>query len=281
MGRKREKRQKRTRRLFRVTQARDVVSTTYSYPTNPLPAMLEEETRLNEDFETEYGEIAALWSSIDTLRRILVEKRPSLEDTSTYRAALDLLAAKALGDARGAYVLVRCGYLLASLGPLRASQEAADLMQYFRLNPDEVDAWRAEDEKFASLGWIRKELPVDPTLIYDFLAYGLHANWRFIPHLMSDASVTDTNYEITPGPIRNSAYTVLFALSSAHQALRALGELYNHAPVVGQPWRDQYEELVRNLERLLQEFRTLAKRDLAAVGRLVAEAEAASTPTQD
>ncbi|MGH7490702.1 MAG: hypothetical protein ACREMY_34570, partial [bacterium] len=139
------------------------------------PPLSEEERRLDEEFESTYADTTELWESIDLLRRIIVEMRAALDDSSTHRAAIDLLGAKALVEARSAYLLVRRGYSIASLGPLRSALEAVDLMVYFRLNPSEVDAWAAEDEKFSSLGWIRKHLPEDPTPLYDFLAYGMHA----------------------------------------------------------------------------------------------------------
>lgn len=132
------------------------ISTTYSYPAGMLPTMREEEDRLDREFEKEFDGISVLWDRIDLLRRTLLEKRAALDDSSNFRSALDLLAAKGISDARAAFVLVRRGYALACLGPLRSALEAVDLMQYFRLNPTEVELWHIEDERFATLGWVGK-----------------------------------------------------------------------------------------------------------------------------
>jgi len=202
-----------------------------------LPTMREEEDRLDREFEKEFDGISVLWDRIDLLRRTLLEKRAALDDSSNFRSALDLLAAKGISDARAAFVLVRRGYALACLGPLRSALEAVDLMQYFRLNPTEVELWHIEDERFATLGWVGKNLPEDLTPTYDFLAYGMHANWWFIPSMLSCSDlVAERNYEIVPGPVRNRLYAPMLALSSVHQALRGLGELHQHSPlIVGQP----------------------------------------------
>jgi hypothetical protein len=253
----------RSRRLFPEDESLYTVPSTYSYPSQMLPTLPDEEERLDQKFASRYSDMVGHWECIDVLRRIMVEMRAQLDDSSNYRAAIDLLGAKAITDARSAYLLVKRGYALASLGPLRSGLEAVALMAYFRLNTAEVEAWRAEDPRFGSLGWIRKKLPEDPTPIYDFFAYGMHANWRFIPHLLSRGPSNERNFEIVPGPVRNETYTVLFALSSIHQALRALGELHQHQPdCVRQTWRDQYTDCANKSQQLLKDF---AMKSTAAV----------------
>lgn len=192
-----------------------------------------------------------LLSRLYVLHRLLMESRVALEDSSELRGALDLLGAKAFADARAAHILLARGYPLASLGPLRAAAEASDLMAYFLRHPDEVGPWQREDPRFDNLGWVRKKLPQDPTPTYEFLAFGMHANWRLIPHLMAeepDPLSIPLRYEMSIGPSANLQIIGLLAGLTALQVMKTIAALHDHRPdLVSQIWRDEFAVVQRQL----------------------------------
>lgn len=230
---------------------KDRIPVNYSFPSEPLPDVAETERQLATEFPNLFPDIVKQWSQLLTLHRILIERRATLEDNSELRVALDLLGSKAFADARAAQVLLQQGYAMASLGPLRAATEAADLMDYLLRSPAEAKLWLEEDKKFDRLDWIRKELPVDPSPWYEFLNWGMHANWRFIPQLMrKEGSPLDTHYEIIPGPTRNETFTELLSGAAIFAALKIIALLHDqHRDLVHDVWRTEYRScLGRNKE---------------------------------
>lgn len=228
----------------------DSVQPTYGLPREPLPDFSDTEDALAAEFQRNFPEIAKQWSQVIVLYRVLMEKRAILKDSSDLRVALDLLGTKAFSDTRGAQLLVERGYTLASLGPLRAASEAADLMYYFIRCPTDVALWFSENTKFDNLAWVRRELPENPEPFYEFVNWSMHANSRFIaPFLSREASPSSTHYEITPGPVRNSL-TRAFSAAALYQSLRVLGLLHRHQPdQVSQLWTEQLRScLDRNTE---------------------------------
>lgn len=154
-------------------------------------------------------------------------------------------------------------------------------MQYLQLHPDEAQRWAMEDPKFQRLGWVRSKVPSDAGIAYDFLAYGLHANWRFIPHMMSDdLAPTSTHYEIIAGPVLNG-YAELLSLSSVFLAERTLSTLYAHGPgIVSSMWIDEYNRCVEEFGRLQKNLSaaTTASLELAkAAARALQQGQAESS----
>ena len=257
---------------------KDRIRVNYSFPSELLPDVEEEERRLAKQFPEVFPEIVRQWSQLTTLHRILIEKRTALEDQSDVRIALDLLGSKAFADGRGAQVLLQQGYAMASLGPLRAALEAADLMDYLLKNPPEATHWLGEDQRFDRLDWVRKKLPVDPTPFYEFLNWGMHANWRFIPHLMrKPGGPLDTLYEIIPGPVRNDFYTELLSSAAIFTALKIIAILHDHRrDLVSELWREQFDKCRdRNMElqKKLQHAATEATKLLKAFAEIIVRGE--------
>ena len=251
---------------------KDRIQIRYSLPREPLPNLEEAEAQLAADFHGLYEDVDELWVLISTLHTVLIEKRATLTEQSKLRIALDFLGAKGFADARTGYISLKHGYQMGSLGPLRAGFEGGDLMDYLSRVPGDAALWLAEDAKFDNLGWVRKHLPVDAGPFYDFLNWGMHANWRMIPHLMRrGGNPLDTYFEIVPGPVRNNTLTEFLAGVSVTIALRVVALLHDHSPRLVSPvWSDQFRICVTRTEAVLTKIQARAKDSLAlleAVGR--------------
>jgi hypothetical protein len=260
-----KKAKKRRRSIDIDTPLKDAVPTTFSLSADRLSDLEANEETAARRFAERLPEVHGLLSRVYVLHRLLMGKRAALQDDSELRSSLDLLGAKAFADARAAHILLARGYPMASLGPLRAATEASDLMAYFLRHPDEVKPWRKEDPRFDSLGWIRKELPQDPTPTYEFLARGMHANWRLIPHLMVDRSdPLSTHHEIVLGPSSNMEAAEGLAVGAALRLMMTVAVLYEHRPgLVSQLWLDEYSKCQSLLGSLLQRGIKMAEQNLA------------------
>jgi len=262
--RKEAKPKKRRRPLIVDERLKDAIPTTWCVSIDSLGDIEGNEERFKQSFPEELAHVGKLFSDLYTLHAVLMERRARLDDSSDLRSALDLLGAKGFADVRGAHILLERGYAMASLGPIRAAAEASDLMVYFLMHPEEVASWWHEDAKFKSLGWIRKQLPVDPTPSYNFLNIGLHANWRLIPHLMRKEAVpTSTHYEVVVGPSRHAEYTESLTGLAAFHLMKLTAALYEHRPdLVSDIWRGQFEACSRRSEELMQKLLGAAHRQL-------------------
>jgi hypothetical protein len=247
-----KKPKKRRRSIDIDTPLKDAIPTTFSLSVERLSDLEGNEEAAACRFAERLPDEHDLLSRLYVLHRLLMERRVTLEDRSQLRNSLDLLGCKAFSDARAAHMLLARGYPMAGLGPLRAAAEASDLMAYFLMRPDEVGPWQREDPRFDNLGWIRKELPADPTPIYEFLAFGMHANWRLIPHLMVDKTdPLSGRYEILLGPSANMQIIGPLGGQAAFQLMKTLATLHDHRPdLVSQLWRDQFAECRRQLDEL-------------------------------
>jgi hypothetical protein len=138
-------------------------------------------------------------------------------------------------------------------------------MAYLLRHPEEVGPWRSEDPRFDSLGWIRKELPHDPTPAYEFMGLGMHANWRLIPQLMTDtAHPLSAHYEIVVGPSSNVGILESVAIGVALQFMKTVAVLYEHqSDLVSELWLDEFRRCQSLLGSLLQRGIKTAKQNLA------------------
>lgn len=244
---------------------KDRIQINYSFPDDPLQDLDDAEEELSSEFVRLYGDVVKAWGLMSKLHAVLIELRGGLADQTKLRVALDLLGAKGFADARGGFVLLKSGYQMASLGPLRAGFEAGDLMDHFTRVPDDAALWLDEDKKFDNLGWIRKQLPIDSGPSYDFLNWGLHANWRMIPQLMRrGGNPLDTTFQIVPGPVRNETLTEFLAGMSITVGLRVVALLHDHSPsLVSDIWRDQYQACIAHCNTVLEKTQARAKESLS------------------
>ena len=100
---------------------------------------------------------------------------------------LTYLCIKSLNDLLAAVVVIKNGYHFQSWPLLRGGLEAAELMDYFRLNPTEIQGWLDKEKRFNSLSWIRNRLPNTELRqqLFDLLNETAHANLRNIDAMSS------------------------------------------------------------------------------------------------
>jgi hypothetical protein len=265
MARTGKRARKRRRSIDIESPLKDAIPTTFTLAVGRLTDLEGSEEAVARGFAQGAPDVHDLLSRVYVLHRLLMERRATLDDDSELRSSLDLLGAKAFADARGAHILLARGYPMASLGPLRAAAEASDLMAYLLAHPEELGPWRSEDPRFDSLGWIRKELPNDPTPSYEFMGLGMHANWRLIPQLMTDtAHALSTHYEIVVGPSSNTAILESEAIHAAFQLMKTVAVLYEHQPdLVSELWLDEFNRCQSLLRSLLQKAIKTAEHNLA------------------
>ena len=95
---------------------------------------------------------------------------------------LTYLCVKALNDLLAAVRLVKNGYHHQSWPLLRGALEAAELMDYFNRNPDEIIGWLDNENRFLNLAWLRDHLTHTEHRhqFFDILNESTHANIRTI-----------------------------------------------------------------------------------------------------
>ncbi|MBI4571561.1 MAG: hypothetical protein HY723_06385 [Chloroflexi bacterium] len=260
MSEKGQRKPKASRRERRINLAGvdqslvDALKTTYSLPTQPAP-IEQAEAHLGGGFATEFPQVASLWSEVCSLYTSLAERRATLGDKSTLRTAIDFLGIKGFCEARAAHLLISHGYALASFGPLRAAQEACELMQYLLIHPEEADAWLREEEKFDDLSWVRKQVRITSAASYSFMNWGLHPNAGLIgPLLGISANAADTHLELMPGPFRNTGLAKAFSTQALFWALGIVGLMCEQRKeLVSQIWRDRYEVCCGRLGNVMED----------------------------
>ena len=116
--------------------------------------------------------------------------------------ALTYLCIKSLNDLLAAVSILKSGYQFQSWPLLRGGLEAAELMDYFRRNPNETRGWLDKDKRFDNISRIRHHLPKTELrkLLYDLLNENSHANFRNI-HALSSWESGPNIRTIEVGPI--------------------------------------------------------------------------------
>jgi hypothetical protein len=99
-------------------------------------------------------------------------------------------------------MVIKSGYHFQSWPLLRAGLEAAELMDYFRLHPEQIQSWLDKEKRFDSLSWVRTGLP-NPELrqdLFNLFNETAHANLRNIDGMSSFASGRDER-TLAVGPL--------------------------------------------------------------------------------
>ena len=124
------------------------------------------------------------------------------EYTDELPVVLQYLCIKTLNDLLAAVLIVKSGYHFQAWPLLRGALEAAELMDYFSLKPDDILKWVNKEKRFDSTSWVKEHLPQTKLRqqFFDLLNENSHANLRNIDALSTYSSGPDRK-TLAVGPI--------------------------------------------------------------------------------